>query len=55
MDGDALDELVVLLQAIERRAAWPSHILMNIIVLMGKPGGGIEADRLDAHVVQDMD
>ena len=40
LDGDALDELVVLLQAIERRAAWPSHILMNIIVLMGKPGGG---------------
>ena len=35
-----MEELAVLLNLIEAHIAWPTHILYNIIVLMGKPTGG---------------
>ena len=40
LPDDALEELAEVLNNIEQAMAWPSHTLYNIIVLMGKPGGG---------------
>ena len=40
MRGKALEEFVVLLNTTERAGAWPDHTWLNIIIMMGKPGGG---------------
>ena len=40
MSDEALDELVKLLNEVERRLTWPAHLYHNFIVLMGKPAGG---------------
>ena len=40
MSDEALEELVKLLNEVERRLTWPAHLYHNFIVLMGKPAGG---------------
>ena len=40
MTQEAAFALAQLLNAIEYKCAWPAHILINIIVLMGKPPPG---------------
>ena len=40
LDEADLLRLAALLNRIEHLVLWPGHLLLNIIVLMGKPGGG---------------
>lgn len=40
-DDEMIKELTELLNFIEMVGTWPEQIMMNIIVLMGKPGGGV--------------
>ena len=39
-EGQALQQLTEVLNLIEAGGAWPTHILLNLVILMGKPGGG---------------
>ena len=41
MDDEAAEGMAHLLNTIETSIAWPIQTLMNIIVLMGKPQGGV--------------
>ena len=41
MEGWVLENWVMLLNNVEKAMTWPMHILLNIIVLMGKPAGGV--------------
>ncbi len=40
MSDEAAEAMAQLLNAIEKCCAWPSHMLLNIIALMGKPPPG---------------
>ena len=40
MSDQALEELVKLLNEVERRLTWPAHLYHNFVVLMGRPAGG---------------
>eukprot|EP00973_Karenia_brevis_P040255 5560678-Karenia_brevis.AAC.1 len=40
LPSKALRGLADILHVVEANATWPSHLLSNIIVLMGKPQGG---------------
>ena len=40
LSDDALESLATIFNMVEAAIAWPTHILSNTIVLMGKPQGG---------------
>ena len=40
LDDEALELWAELFNDIERAGVWPSHIMVNLIILMGKPTGG---------------
>ena len=41
VDGWVLENWAMLLNNVEKAMTWPMHILLNIVVLMGKPAGGV--------------
>eukprot|EP00973_Karenia_brevis_P015282 2090076-Karenia_brevis.AAC.1 len=47
----ALRALAHILAQVEQYATWPSYLLYNIIVLMGKPQGGTRPIALMPHAL----
>eukprot|EP00973_Karenia_brevis_P053750 7466306-Karenia_brevis.AAC.1 len=45
----AFRALALILQQVEEYATWPSYLLYNIVVLMGKPQRGRQAHCPHAH------
>ena len=50
LSDEAIQELPMLLNEVERTLTWPAHAYYNLIVLMGKPAGGTRPIALMAMI-----